>query len=226
MGNISVSQFYDRYLKTADKAGMMANEWNVQISAVGIGSIANQTLLDFYVNDITLPNKELIEVEKNYRGRKFQAPAGFKYSGDLEMTIDMDTDMTIYKAFAGMINSISPLVQISAGSAWVGQESALASAGLDVSDQNSGNLVWAPEWSPSATATVFIRIGAPIWDGVNGTEATGYGGIYVIMGAFPTVIGSVEFENASPSIATYKVTMAYAYFKYFAAQPSGTTINF
>ena len=49
---------------------------------------------------------------------------------------------------------------------------------------------------------------------LGGTDLSGIGGTYSIYGAFPTSIGGVEFTNAGPAIATYKVTLAYAYFNY------------
>jgi hypothetical protein len=214
MGNkISVKTFYDSYLTSATKAGLMANEWRVEFDT-GL----DQSLLDFYVNDIKLPNLELIEVEKKYRGRTFVAPAGFKYAGDVDMTMNCDSTMSLYSFFAGLINNISPLIQVSGTAQPSANEQFLPGAEtgnvitqLDgLSFTNTTGASWAATWTPDANATVpvYIYVGP---DGVGGT--------YSLFNAFPIEIGGIEFSNGNPDIATFSVKLAYAYFSY-ASQAS------
>lgn len=202
MGTLTVKNFYDKYLTSADKAGMLANEWVVTLRSVG-GTQYSGALVDFYVNDITLPNKELIEVQKSYRGRKFSAPAGFKYAGDVEMNIDCDTNLVLYSIFANMIHAVSPFVTVG--------NAQLSGDGTGITYDGDGQITdatWAASWTPTALtdgglANVTIKLGS-----------TANGGTYSVFGAFPTSISGVTFENGAPGIATYKVVMAYAYFDY------------
>ena len=210
--NPNVKRFYDNFLTEANKAGLMANEWKVVIPLLTTPQTSGieaqpQATLDFYINDVTLPNKKLIEVDKAYRGRKFNAPAGFTFEGDVIFTIDLDSSMAIYTAFANLIGAISPLAQFSGvtgnmGTGYVDDTEGAASVSLS----NDAGMVWSPEWEPTATQN-----NIDIYVGPNGN-----GGKYTLHGAFPTEIGEIDFANDTPAIATYTVTFTYAYFTYEA----------
>lgn len=214
---ISVKTFYDNYLVSGSKAGLMANEWQVYIPDVAQTS-GMQAKLDFYVNTVKLPNLELIEVTKEYRGRSFAAPAGFKYTGDVTFEVNLDSDLTIYSYFAGLISAISPLAQVS-GTGNIGDGD--GTSAVTTADEILGSgFIWPATWTPDATtSTIQIKLG-PDAVQVSGAAAPTVGGVYTLHGAFPTEISGIEFTNGTPEIASYSVTLAYAYFEYQSGQVS------
>lgn len=65
------------------------------------------TLLSFLVNNISSPIKEMITTEVSYRGRTYEQIVSDKVSGEISMTIRMDTAKTAYDIIYATISAIS-----------------------------------------------------------------------------------------------------------------------